>query len=313
VTVPFVVAGEALVDVVVPTSGEPTLAVGGSPLNVAVGLARLDVPTLLITRIGDDEDGRFVADHVTGSGATLSAASVVPGSRTSRATARLGPDGSAHYEFELAWDLSPRTLPETIGLHVGSIGAALQPGRAAVLDLARQAADRGLFVSYDPNVRMSLLGDPAAVWREVREVAALSRLVKLSDEDASELCPGRPLEDVAHDLLAGDLTELVLVTLGARGALAVHGASRVHVPPPAASNVVDTVGAGDSFMAATIAALLEAGHLQGGAGTLAARTDEDLAALLGSATAAAAVTCSRRGANPPTRRELSPGWPVLRP
>jgi fructokinase len=313
VTVPFVVAGEALLDVVVEASGETTLAVGGSPLNVAVGLARLDVPTLLVTRVGDDEDGRLVTDHVRASGAALARASVVPGARTSRATARLGPDGSARYEFELAWDLSPQPLPEAVGLHVGSIGASLQPGRGTVLDLVRQAAERGLFVSYDPNIRMSLLGDRETVWRDVREVAALSRLVKLSDEDAAELCPGASPRDVADELLTGDLTELVLVTLGARGALAVHQRSCVEVAPPAGSTVVDTVGAGDSFMAATIAALIELGHLRRGPGSLAACSAEDLGALLGSASAAAAVTCSRRGANPPTRRELPTGWPTQRP
>jgi fructokinase len=313
VTVPFVVAGEALLDVVVAASGETTLAVGGSPLNVAVGLGRLDVPTLLVTHVGDDEDGRLVTEHVRDSGAALAGASVVPGTPTSRATARLAPDGSARYEFELAWDLSPQPLPEALGLHVGSIGASLHPGRATVLDLVHQAVERDLFVSYDPNIRMSLLGDRETVWHDVREVAALSRLVKLSDEDAGELCPGASPQDVAEELLTGDLTELVLVTLGARGALAVHRHSRVEVAPPAGSTVVDTVGAGDSFMAATIAALLELGHLRRGPGSLGRCSAADLGALLGSASAAAAVTCSRRGANPPTRRELPTGWPTQQP
>jgi fructokinase len=306
---PVVVVGEALVDVVVPTQGERSSAVGGSPLNVAVGLARLDVPALLITRIGDDEHGRWVADHVRGSGASLAATSVVPGSRTSTATAVLDEEQAARYEFDLVWDLDHHRLPEARALHVGSLGATLLPGRHAVLDLVRQAEESELFVSYDPNVRPAFLGDPEQTWHEVVDLAGRCRLVKVSHEDLDALRPGTPVAAAAQDLLAGPATELVVVTHGADGASAFGPGVEVHEPTPPVQPV-DTVGAGDSFMAALLAIADEWDLPGDGPGALEALDDDHVALLLRGAMAAAAVTVSRRGANPPTRRELPPTWPA---
>lgn len=305
---PFVVVGEALVDVVVPSVGEPEAAVGGSPLNVAVGLARLEVPVLLVTRVGDDEHGGWVVDHVRSSGAEVSAGSVVPGTRTSTATARLGEDGAARYEFDLVWDLAHHTLPEASAVHVGSLGAILPPGRASVFDLVRQAGDRELFVSYDPNIRPAFVTDPAATWREVTELAARCRLVKVSDEDLATLRPGAPVDDVARELLRGD-TELVVVTRGAEGASAYLPGFDVH-EPALPTEVVDTVGAGDSFMAGLLAVLDEWEVPSDGPGALDALDEDRVRLLLRGALAVAATTCSRRGANPPTRRELPTTWPL---
>jgi len=307
-TPPLVVAGEALVDIVVPRDGQVTEAVGGSPMNVAVGLARLGVPALLITRVGDDTRGRLVLEHVRSSGAEVCPASVVPGGRTSTATARLDEHGAATYEFDLVWDLPQLELPEAMGLHVGSLGASLAPGRDAVLDLARQAVDRDMFVSYDPNIRPSLVEDIETAWSHVQELASLSHLVKLSDEDAAALRPGTSYENVALELLEGVRTELVIVTLGPGGAVAVGRRHTVTVTPPARVPVVDTVGAGDSFMAAALASLEARGRLNG-SGPLTGMDESEHSSLLADAMAAASVTCSRRGANPPTRRELPPGWP----
>lgn len=304
---PVVVVGEALVDVVVPDTGEPTSAVGGSPLNVAVGLARLGVPTVLVTRIGDDDAGRRVADHVHEAGVELAEGSVVPGTRTSTATAHLGEDGTARYDFDLAWDFEQRSLPEARALHVGSLGALLPPGNRAVEHLVRQAEQAELFVSYDPNVRPSFL--TGSTWREVAALAARSRLVKLSDEDLSVLRPGETVEDVVDDLLRGETTELVVVTRGPDGATAYTPDVTVHEQPPPGS-LVDTVGAGDSFMAALLAILDDWDLPADGPGALDALDADRLAVLLRGATTAAAVTVSRRGANPPTRQELPPTWPL---
>ena len=306
---PVVVVGEALVDIVVPAEGEPTAAVGGSPLNVAVGLARLDVPALLITRVGDDEHGRWIADHVRESGAVLSGSSVVAGSTTSTATAHLDEDQAARYEFELVWDLDHHTLPEARALHIGSLGAALLPGRHAVEDLVRQAEDTDLFVSYDPNIRPAFVTDREATWHDVREIAAHCRLVKLSDEDLAVLRPGEPVDDVARELLAGGTTELVIVTRGGEGATAYAPDFAVHEPAPQ-KGLVDTVGAGDSFMAALLAILDGWDLLTDGPGALDALDRDHVAILLRGAATAAAVTVSRRGANPPTRQELPPTWPL---
>ncbi|HSE08596.1 MAG TPA: carbohydrate kinase [Nocardioidaceae bacterium] len=306
---PIVVVGEALVDVMVPMEGESSAAVGGSPLNVAVGLARLDFPTLLITRIGDDEHGRWIAEHVREAGVQLSETSVVPGSKTSTATAHLDEDRAARYEFELVWDLDHHVLPDARALHVGSLGASLLPGRHAVDDLVRQAHEADLFVSYDPNIRPAFVSDPETTWRDLTEIASRARLVKVSDQDLEALRPGHPIKDLAHELLDNGATELVVVTHGGAGADAYTPTFVVHEDAPAVQ-VVDTVGAGDSFMAGLLAIIDDWDVPKDGPGSLNAMDEDRVALLLRGAMTAAAVTCSRRGANPPTRRELPPTWPL---
>jgi fructokinase len=304
---PFVVVGESLVDIVTTPDGARTHAVGGSPMNVAVGLARLDVPSLLVTRVGDDEHGRAVAEHLRASGVELAASSVVPGSRTSTATARLDPGNAASYDFDLAWELAPRRLPDAMGLHVGSLGTWLPPGREAVHGLVAQAVAAELFVSYDPNIRPAFLTDIGRAWREVVSLAGDSRLVKVSDEDLRLLRPGQPLDELARELLAGEQTELVLVTCGGDGAVAFREGVEVSAPAPP-TDVVDTVGAGDSFMAAALAIVV--GWELLAPGMLAALDEDPLHTLLDGAMVAAAATCSRRGANPPRCSELPPTWPA---
>jgi fructokinase len=307
----FVVVGESLVDIVVPAGGgSGERAVGGSCLNVAVGLARLDVPTTLMTRLGDDELGRMVIEYVHASGVTFAEGSVLVGGATSTATAHLDAERAATYSFDLVWDLPSQDLPPgTLGLHVGSLGASLEPGRASVLELVRRAVEAEVFVSYDPNIRPAFLHDREAAWNDVSEAARSARLVKLSDEDLRLLRPDDADEDVCRELLTGGHTELVLLTRGAAGATAFTEGATLPVPAPPV-DVVDTVGAGDSFMAATIALLADWGVVNGGEGALAALDDDRVRLLVQGAVLASAVTCSRSGANPPTRRELPPTWPA---
>ena len=307
----FLVVGESLVDIVVPSDGGPRHdAVGGSCLNVAVGLARLDVPTTLMTRIGDDRYGEMVVEHVEDSDVTLSPGSVVEGGTTSTATAHLDEQNAATYDFEIVWDLPAQDLPADVaGVHVGSLGSSLEPGRASVVDLVRRAAEADVFVSYDPNIRPFFLEDRAAAWREVLEIAAGTQLLKLSDEDLRLLRPDDAEDDVCRELLGRGRTELVVLTRGDKGAKAFTSGAVLEVPAPSIT-VVDTVGAGDSFMAAMLAMLSDWGALAGGEGALAALDDDRVELLVRGAATAAAVTCSRRGANPPTRRELPPAWPA---
>lgn len=305
----FVVVGESLVDVVTPQRGRTTREPGGSPLNVAVGLARLDVPTLLITRFGDDADGRLVAEHARRSGVVVAPGSVQPGLVTSTATALLDADHAASYSFDLAWDLPPTGLPDdATGLHVGSLGALLPPGDTTVHDLVRQAAEAELFVSYDPNVRPAFVGDVGRCWGKVSGLSQRARLVKVSEDDLRLLHSDAPLDDLAGALLTG-ATELVVVTHGARGATAYRDGSKVEAPGRAVE-VVDTVGAGDSFMAALLAVLLEWQVTGPGPGRLQALDEDRLRTLLVAAGRAAAVTCGRRGADPPRRAELPLTWPA---
>lgn len=300
----FAVVGEALVDIVVPQAGEPENAPGGSPLNVAVGLARLGVGTVLLTEVGDDAHGRLVLDHLAASDVSLDEGSVVPGSRTSTATARLDEHGAASYVFDLRWTLGPRELPAgATALHVGSLGTALRPGRDSVVDLVRQARAAGLLVTFDPNARPSLTPDADLAWQDVQEVAAGADLVKLSDEDLAFLQPGAAPADLA-DLLLGDRTKLVVVTSGGSSAFAASADGVVEVRSRPV-DLVDTVGAGDSFMAALLTAVAEHGldHLD----------QRRLEAYVVAAHQAAAITVSRRGADPPRRAELPAGWPAVPP
>jgi fructokinase len=299
-----VVVGESLVDVVVDHDGDTEETPGGSPLNVAVGLSRLDVPATLITQVGHDERGGMVVHHVEASGVDIVAAPPRTG-RTSTAIARLDAAGLARYEFDLEWSLPRQELPPCLALHVGSLGAVLEPGRESVVDLVAQAVDRELFVSFDANLRESFVDDAERSWHQVRSLGAQCTLVKLSDEDVELVAPGADPDEVARTLLDGRRTELVLLTRGAHGATAFTADQAVTVAPRPVE-VVDTVGAGDAFMAGTLAQLADADAFRRGPAT-----DRDaLEQLVAGAVEVAAVTCERRGANPPRRPDLPADWPA---
>ncbi|OMH32449.1 carbohydrate kinase [Tersicoccus sp. Bi-70] len=303
------VIGEALVDVV-QRAGEPQRAhVGGSPLNVAVGLARLGHPTQFIGRYGQDPYGDLIEGHLR-SNAVLTPWPADTG-RTSVAAARLRPDGSADYDFDLHWELPgllgalPRLLAGTTLVHTGSIATMLDPGARQVLaavEHARPAATIG----FDPNCRPSIITDVDHARERAERFAALADVVKASDEDLAWLYPDRTLEEAAAawlDLGPG----IVVVTRGADGPWAVCRAGSTAVPG-ARVDVVDTVGAGDSFMAALLSSVVDRGW-DGSAqrDRLAAVTVEELGEILRFCTAAAGVTVSRAGANPPTRHEVPRG------
>ena len=292
------VIGEALVDVVRRGDGEPEPHAGGSPFNVAVGLARLDVATVLAAQVGDDPYGDGLRAHLADSGVVLEPLDPVP-ARTSTAHATLAADGSASYEFDLTWD--PSELPDPAdfeAVHVGSLGTALQPGAELVAGLVLSADLLGIPVSFDPNVRLTVEPD-TAVWRAVFDaVAPYASVLKMSDEDAAALFPGEAPIDVARRLSFD--RGIVAVTCGGDGShLAVGG--RAVTVPPADIRVVDTIGAGDSFMAAMRAWCATYGWPSG---------DEldptELLDLGMYASSAAGITCSRPGADPPRTDDLVP-------
>ncbi|GGC77759.1 ribokinase [Tersicoccus solisilvae] len=300
------VIGEALVDVV-QREGEPQRAhVGGSPLNVAVGLARLGHPTQFIGRYGQDPYGDLIEGHLR-SNAVLTPWPADTG-RTSVAAARLRPDGSADYDFTLHWELPgllerlPRLLAGTTLVHTGSIATMLDPGAAQVLaavERARPAATIG----FDPNCRPSIITDVDRARERTERFVALADVVKASDEDLAWLYPDRSLEDAAAAWL--DLgPALVVVTRGAEGPWGICRAGATAVPA-ARVDVVDTVGAGDSFMAALLSAVVDRGWDGSGQRERLPRLSvEELAEILRFCSAAAGVTVSRAGANPPTRHEV---------
>jgi fructokinase len=299
------VAGESLVDVVVGPNGDTIeVAPGGAPLNIAVGLARLGVPTQLLTTIGPDEHGDRVARHLDDSGVVLHDGSR-DSARTSVARALLDEHRHATYEFELSWDPPAPTLPgDCVAVHIGSLGTVTTPGDARMADLAARARAAGVVVSYDPNVRPAVLGDVADPWLGVRRYAAGAAVVKLSDQDAEYLQPGRSLEDVLDILLRGEHTLLAVVTRGEHGMRLATAEHRVDVAAPRV-DVVDTVGAGDACMAGMLAALHRRGRLD--LSSMRRLSAPELEAVGSVAARVAALTCARRGANPPWLRELDGG------
>ncbi|PFG42458.1 fructokinase [Isoptericola jiangsuensis] len=296
--------GEALVDVVRRPDGAVAEHPGGSPANVALTLGRLGREARLLTWLGRDARGDAVRAWLAASGVTTT-----PGSddapRTSVARATLDASGAATYDFDLDWQV-PAGSPvaaDTLAVHTGSVAAVLEPGATQVRALVAAARPTAT-ITYDPNARPALMGDPAQARRRVEEVVRLADVVKVSDEDLAWLSGGAAPLDVArawvHDLGA----PLVVVTAGGEGATAVTDHGEVHVPARPVT-VVDTVGAGDSFMGALLDGLWGADLL--GAGRRAALRAVDHATvedLLSRCVAVAAVTVSRAGANPPWATEL---------
>jgi len=302
---PIVVVGEALVDIV---SGPDAEVVetrpGGAPLNVAVGLARLQVPTTLLTCFGDDEHGALVARHLAESGVRLASSSRGP-DPTSVAHAGLDEQGAATYRFDLTWDPPAVPLPDDLqALHTGSLATVLEPGARTTRALVDDAIAAGATITYDPNVRPAISPDRERAWRLVRQWAGRAHVVKLSDADAEFLCPGAGIGEVVDHLLAEERTRLVVVTCGGDGATLATARERVHIEAPRTA-VVDTVGAGDSFMSALIADM--AGRELADPRALTYAPRQRLQQIGAFAVTAAAITCSRRGADPPYRREVTVG------
>jgi fructokinase len=304
------VIGEGLVDVVQRSSGIEA-HVGGSPLNVAVGLARLGHPVQFIGRYGRDAYGESVAAHLKASSVMLPQAP--DGLPTSVATALVDDDGAATYTFDLAWELPglaerlPFMLQGTTLLHTGSIATMLAPGAADVL-AAVEHSHPSATISFDPNCRPSIITDADYARRQAEKFVTLSDVVKASDEDLAWLYPGVDVLDSARRWLSLGGAEgpaMVVVTRGAAGPWGITAAGETEFAAPRVE-VADTVGAGDSFMAALLSGVVDRG-LAGAQNRadLRALPAEGLAALLAHASRAAAVTVSRAGANPPTRAELN--------
>ncbi|OBH08020.1 carbohydrate kinase [Mycobacterium sp. E1747] len=291
------VIGESLIDIV-----DGNEHVGGSPLNVAVGLSRLGRPVDFLTHIADDPHGRRIAEYVKSAGVQL-----VPGSitatRTPTAAATLTEDGSATYTFDLQWRLSGTPeVPPPVLVHTGSIAAIREPGCLAVAALVERYR-LSATVTFDPNVRPSLIADRDSGRARIEHLIERSDIVKVSDEDLRWIDPGREPEQTARTWLASG-PAIVVVTMGARGAVALcsAGEARVAARPV---HVVDTVGAGDAFMVGLLDALWGMDVL--GADRRAALRSISIDALTGAldtATLSSAATVGRAGAQLPDRAEL---------
>ena len=304
------VIGEALIDIVAREGRAATEHVGGSPLNVAVGLARLGREVDFLTHIATDERGRRISEYVESSGAQL-----VPGSdtaaRTPTAQATVDQAGSATYTFDIDWQLTgtPEVAPPLV-VHTGSIAAVLEPGclaTAALVDTYHLSAT----CTFDPNVRPALIDDADSARARIDRLIERADVVKASDEDLHWIDPARPPEEVASGWLALG-PSIVVVTTGGGGAVAMCAAGTARVPAFDV-DVVDTVGAGDAFMTGLIDALwsqdlLGADHRS----RLAAISMDDLTGAVRAAASAAALTVTREGADLPDRASLSRFAPRVR-
>ncbi|GAA5026660.1 carbohydrate kinase [Terrabacter aeriphilus] len=301
------VVGEALVDAVTTADGGTAEHVGGSPANVAFGLAALDHPADLATWIATDERGARIEAVCRQRGVRLT-----PGSQgapfTSVAHATLDDTGAATYVFDLEWQVAPVPDLTAYGhVHTGSIAAVLEPGGSQVRSILATARAHGATVSYDPNARPSLMGHPAQARALIEQSIRLADVVKLSDEDVDWLCPGESLDDVLRAW--GELgPAVVVVTRGGEGAVVrvTRTGEQVALPAPVV-DVVDTVGAGDSFMAGLVSGLLDAGLLGGAEARerLRGADLDDVRPAVERALATGALTVRRAGAHAPGRADLA--------
>lgn len=306
--------GEALIDEVHRPDGSSAEHPGGSIANVALTLGRLGRDVRLATWLGRDERGGAVRAWLAESDVTL-----VEGSdaaeRTSVAVATLDDGGSASYEFDLTWRVPEGAVAgaDTLAVHTGSIAAVLEPGAGQVRALV-EAARATSTITYDPNARPVIMGTADAARGRIEALVALSDVVKVSDEDLGWLYPDQDPIEAARTWQAGAAgaagttapagPALVVVTMGGEGAVALTAGGELTVKAPPAQ-VVDTVGAGDSFMGALVDGLWSHGLL--GAERRDSLHDigpDAVAAILEQCVAVAAITVSRAGANPPRRAEL---------
>lgn len=318
----ILVAGEALVDLIplkLPDETDPRIldlvktsadaVLGGSPFNTAMGVGRLGAPCAFAGRLSNDTFGDAMVERLRASHVSLDFVLRDPRPSPLAFVTRGTEQTGARYAFYLgstAYD-GPAPFAEdwparVVHLHVGSFSATEGRFGEAAVDALWRAAGHAT-VSYDPNIRPHVIGSPADTAPLVEARVKLATVVKASDEDLVWLYPNAdPRTTAAHWSTLGP--RLVVLTLGGSGAVAFFGGRRVERAAPPIT-VADTVGAGDSFMAALVATMAEDGALGRPALHEAAPyTERQVEGWLDFAIAAAAITCTRKGANPPTRDEM---------
>ncbi|MGE7468953.1 PfkB family carbohydrate kinase [Bosea sp. NPDC003192] len=294
------VYGEALVDIVPGAAGHEREAVlGGSGFNTALALARCGAPVAYNVSLSRDTLGQSFLQRLAEEGIDQRFVGVCY-APTPSATASLDADGVATYRFSLngtAFDTAPPApadLDDFAHLHVTSFGATLGASGEAALVLMRRAREAGLSVSYDFNIRPAVLPALPEARRAVEERAALCDLLKCSADDAQVLHGAEFGYAFARWLAHGD--RLLLVTDGEKGGYLLPFRREPMVFPALAQDVVDTIGAGDSFMGAFLASLWR----NGGLGEVLRNLPNELcAAALSFAVVVAAENCAQRGCNPP--------------
>lgn len=304
-TVRIAVVGEALVDVFETRTDSRELP-GGSPANVAVALGRLGHRPSFLTQYAQDASGRAIDAWLAESHVEVMV-TPPPSGRTSRAIAVIAETGDAEYVFDLDWDIAGAVLPDAPAVvHTGSIATVLHPGAERVYELLREHRDTAL-LSFDPNARPAITPDRADAVAQVERLARLVDVIKVSDDDLAWYYPGTPPRAAAQRWLDDperDRPLVIALTRGEAGVLVLRAGDEIAVQGERVA-VADTIAAGDTFTGALLDALIALGaHGPEASVRLAALSVDELRDAARWATAAAAITVSRPGANPPWRSEM---------
>ena len=304
----IVVAGEALVDVVLERDGTTTPHLGGGSYNTARTIGRLGLAPAFVGRISSDAHGRALRAGLAQSDVRLDGV-VDTADPTTFAVVELDYDGAASYRFYADGTSISGLLPEqargamprlSAALHVGGLGLVFEPQARAIAGLVREAPSTTLVV-LDPNCRPGAAPYPAVHRERLRELLARVDVVKASEEDLAYMEPEQPALQTARELLERG-PAVVLVTQGSRGATVISPAGQETVPAPPAG-VIDTIGAGDAFGGGWLAA-----WIAGGLGRADLGDFDALVRATRFAAQVAARTCERAGAEPPYALRLDDEW-----
>ena len=306
------VIGEALVDVVHGINGEIKNIPGGSPANTAVALARLGTKTYMKARTSSDQFGTEIRNYLTNQNVNLDYSLVVD-SPSSVIDAVIQKDGSAKYEANLngaadyGWtfaELKQEIDRDIQIIQLGSLTSYVEPGATNVEKWFAQLRQSDKYLlTFDPNIRHPLDGqNEKDVRNRAKRLASLSHVVKASDEDLNWIFSNDNPKDSAINIIKSGAS-LVFVTLGKKGAFVVNKELEIIEVPAKEIEVIDTIGAGDTFAAALITQLLENSWIN--ENELEKLKTTDLTAILTNCALAATITCSRQGANPPHRLEVT--------
>jgi len=295
------VCGEVLIDLIPGADGVRVAHVGGGPANTAKALARLGHDVHFIDGISSDQYGQMSRQELLDDEVKLDLA-LKSDKPTCTAEVTLAADGSASYLFTIdgtaTFDFSDSWLPDPSRykpqvLHIGTLVTIIEPASSVLYDWAITVAEFAPIV-FDPNIRPSVVGDRVRYAAAVEKWAAISSVIKLSDDDVQWLYPDESFESVAQRWISQGAS-VVVITRGSQGLIGFSATGSIEVPG-VKIEVVDTVGAGDTVGAILVEAMIEKGleNLHG----------EVLKTTLHRAAVAAGITCSRKGAQPPYKHEL---------
>ncbi|MCF6334853.1 MAG: carbohydrate kinase [Spirochaetales bacterium] len=306
--------GEALIDFIslegLKFNGFP----GGSPYNTAIAISRLGTPVQFLGRISRDMFGNQLIKYLKKNSVGTDLIQRTK-DKTTLSFVQKQTDGQAEYAFfanstaDRNWnmeDLKSVRLPEEAKIiHFGSISLSQEPCGSSITDFLKNN-HKGLLLSFDPNIRPSLVEDRDKFMKRFKELCRISTIVKLSDEDLEWLYPSLTTDNAVKNILESGVS-LIALTTGKKGALLINKNNRLSSPlfdlP-----VADTIGAGDTFHGALLSYLYKKNWID--RNTLNSRTEEQLLTIGNYANKAAGINCSRSGANPPTKLEMEKDWGV---